>query len=98
MSSETRKHAHQLINLLPEPQLQGLVQFLETIVGRGIPNVPLEDEEISEEEEHAVAEARDWLKHHDPIPHEDVLAALGLTTADWERMGRSPLPEETNGH
>ncbi|MBV8821118.1 MAG: hypothetical protein JO022_22365 [Acidobacteriaceae bacterium] len=55
-----------------------------------------EDEEISDEEEQAVAEAREWLKHNRPIPHEEVLAALGLTTADWERMGRTPLREESD--
>ena len=30
--SDTRQHAHQLIDRLPEMQLSGLVQFLETIV------------------------------------------------------------------
>ena len=34
-------------------------------------------------------------KHNRPIPHEEVLAELGLTTADWETMGQEPLPEET---
>jgi len=87
------------IDRLPEAQLNGLVQFLETIVEPAAADrVPLEDEEISEEEEQAVAEGRDWLKHHEAIPHEDVLAEFGLTLAEWERMGRIPLPEEKNGH
>lgn len=93
--SSTRQHAHQLIDRMPEAQLTGLVQFLETIVA---PGVPFEDEEIGEEEERAVAEAREWLKHNQPIPHEEVLAEFGLTIADWERMGRTPLPDEKNGH
>ena len=50
-----------------------------------------------EEEERAVAEAREWLKHNKPIRHEEVLAEFGLTMADFERMGRTPLAEEKNG-
>jgi len=44
-----------------------------------------------------VAEAREWLKHNKPIRHEEVLAEFGLTMADFERMGRTPLAEEKNG-
>jgi hypothetical protein len=96
--SDTRQHAHNLIDRMPEAQLNGLVRFLETIVEPAVSRVPLEDEEISDEEERAVSEAREWLKHHQPIPHEEVLAEFGLTMADWERMGRTPLPDEKNGH
>jgi hypothetical protein len=32
---------------------------------------------------------------HQSIPHENVLAEFGLTMADWEKMGREPLPGET---
>ena len=73
---------------------------LETMldpVTRAIANAPVEDEEISEEERHAVAEAHEWLKHNKPIPHEEVLAEFGLTMDDCERMGRTPLPPESNG-
>lgn len=60
-------------------------------------SAPLEDEEISQEEEGAVAEAREWLRHNKPIPHEEVLAEFGLSMSDFERMGRSPLPSESKG-
>ena len=95
--NDTRQHAHELIDRMPDAQLSGLVQFLETIVEPTLRNIPLEDEEISTEEEQAAAEADEWLKHNKPIPHEEVLAEFGLTMADWERMGRTPLPEEKNG-
>jgi hypothetical protein len=49
---------------------------------------------VSHAERKAVAEADEWLKNNPPIPHEEVLAALGLTTADWEKMAEEPLPEE----
>jgi hypothetical protein len=90
--SDTRQHAHELIDRMPETQLSALVGLLETIV-----TPPFEDEEISDEEERAVAEAREWLKHNNPIPHEEVLAEFGLTMEDFERMGRTPLPSEKNG-
>ena len=63
-------------------------------VSRALANAPPEDEEISEEEEHAVAESREWLKHNKPIPLEDVLSEFGLTMADWDTMGKTPLPGE----
>ena len=56
----------------------------------------VEDEEISEEEQRAVADSREWLKHNPPIPHEEVLAEFGLTLDDFERTGRTPLPPERN--
>jgi len=59
---------------------------------RALVNAPLEDEEISEDEERAVAEAREWLKHNKAMPHEEVLAELGLSPADSQRLGRTPLP------
>jgi hypothetical protein len=42
-----------------------------------------------------IAEADEWLEHNRPIPHEEVLAEFGLTVADWEKIGREPLLEET---
>lgn len=82
---------------MTDAQICGLVQFLKTIVEPALRDIPLEDEEISDEEEQAVAEAVESLKHNTPIAHEEVLAEFGLTMTDWERMGRTPLPEENNG-
>ena len=36
----------------------------------------------------AIAEADEWSKRNAPIPHEQVLAELGLTMDDWEKMSR----------
>ena len=90
--SDTRQHAHELIDRMPETQLSALVGLLETIV-----DPSFEDEEISDEEERAVAEAREWLKNNKAIPHEEVLAEFGLTLEDFDRMGRTPMPSEKNG-
>jgi len=83
MTDDTRQLAHQLIDRLPEAQLSGLVRFLETIINpvtAALRNAPLEDESISEDEERAVAEAREWLKGHrgKGIPHAKALRRLGI--------------------
>ena len=89
------RHARQLLDYLAPDQVAAVVHLMEVMldpVSRALANAPAEDEEISAEEEQAVAEAREWLKHNKPIPHEEVLADFGLTMADFERMGQTPLP------
>jgi hypothetical protein len=66
-----REHAQQLLNYLAPDQVAAVVHVMEVMLdplSRKLANAPLEDEEISEEEECAVAEAREWLKHNKPIP------------------------------
>jgi hypothetical protein len=77
-----REHAHELIDQLPEAQLSALVGLLETMVdpvAAALRNAPIDDEPVTEEEERAVEEAREWLKHNPGIPHEQVAAELGFT-------------------
>ena len=81
--SNTRQQAHQLIDRMPEAQLSGLVQFLETIidpVAAALRNAPLDDEPETEEEKAAVTEARTWLKNNGGkgIPHAEAMRRLGL--------------------
>ncbi|MDQ6707555.1 MAG: hypothetical protein M3Z85_16450 [Acidobacteriota bacterium] len=79
---QERRQAHAYLDHLPEAQLSAVRGVLETMldpVSRALANAPLEDEEIGEEEERAVAEAREWLKHNPGIPFEQVVAELGLT-------------------
>lgn len=71
---DARQRAHELIDCLPDAQISALVGLLSTIV-----DPPFEDEEISEEEEQAVARAKQWFKTNQGIPFEDVVAELGFT-------------------
>ena len=88
--SADAQHAHHLLDQLSTGQLAAVVHLLETMVS------PEEDRDtLSNAERKAVAEADEWLKHNQPIPHEEVLAEFGLTMADWDNMGKDPLPEET---
>jgi hypothetical protein len=45
-----------------------------------------ESDTASTTELRAIAEADQWLKHNQPIPHERVLAEFGLTMDDWEKV------------
>jgi hypothetical protein len=88
-----KQHAHRLLDQLRPGQLAAVVHLLEALVST--------DEDggtLSNAERQAVAEADEWLKHNQPIRHEEVLAEFGLTMADWEKMGQEPLPEETSRH
>ena len=63
--SETRRHAHEVIDRIPETQLSALVGLLKTIVPE------LEHEDISEDEEQTVARSVEWFKHNKGIPFEE---------------------------
>ena len=87
--SDTRRHVHELVDQLAPTQLSAVAGLLESMVS------PDENgNTLSNAERKAVAEADEWLKHNQPISNEDVLAEFGLTTADWDKMGREPMPEE----
>jgi len=80
--ANTKEHAYELIDRLPPTQLSAVVGLLEAMldpVSRAIANAPFDDEPVTAEEEKALAEAREWLKHNKAIPHEQVLAELGIT-------------------
>lgn len=102
MNSDTqqeRQQAHAYLDRLLPAQLAAVRRLLETMldpVSRALANAPFEDEEIGEEEERAVAEAREWLTHNESIPNEVVLAEFGLTAVDFERMGQTPMPPHAN--
>ena len=81
--SSEKQHAHALLDRIPDDQMTAAVRFLEFLlldpVSRALATAPLEDEEISEEEEQAVARSREWFKHNQGIPFEEVVAELGFT-------------------
>ncbi|MBL8216461.1 MAG: hypothetical protein JNK87_37430 [Bryobacterales bacterium] len=81
--SDTRRHAHRLIDQITEAQLSGLVQFLETIIDpvtAAMRNAPIDDEPETTQEKAAVAEATAWLENNSRkgIPHAEAMRRLGL--------------------
>jgi hypothetical protein len=80
-----RQQAHSYLDHLPDAQVsavRGLLEVMLDPVSLALANAPIEDEEISEEEERAIAEAREWLKHNPGIPFEQVVAELGFTVEE----------------
>ena len=69
--SDTRQHAHELIDRLPETQISAAVGFLQ-----GIVDPAFEDEKISEKEEATVVRCKDLFKDNERVP---VVADLGFT-------------------
>lgn len=87
--ADTKEHAHELIERLVPSQVSAVVGLLEAMldpVSRAIANAPIDDEPLTAEEEKALGAAREWLKHNQGIPHEQVLAELGITQEEIERF------------
>jgi hypothetical protein len=61
------------------PAAIGMLERLLDPVARAIANAPIDDEPLTAADEKALAEAREWSKHNQGIPHEQVLAEMGIT-------------------
>ncbi|MGO9865555.1 MAG: hypothetical protein ACLPLR_18255 [Terriglobales bacterium] len=84
-----KEHAHELIERMAPSQVSAVVGLLEAMldpVSRAIANAPIDDQPVTPEEEKALAESREWLKHNKGIPHEQVLAELGITQEEISRF------------
>jgi len=89
-----KQQAHKLIELLSPGQVPTAVGMLETLLdpfSRALANAPLDDEPVTAEEAREVEVAKASFARGEGIPHEEVLAEFGLTSEDFERMGRTPL-------
>jgi len=88
MASEVtheKQQLHELVDRLAPGQVhavRGLLQAMLDPVSRAVASAPVDDEPLTAEEAQALLEAREWLKHHTPIPHEQVLAELGITQGE----------------
>ncbi len=81
--SGNRRHAHQLIDRLPESQLSALVGLLETIIDpvtAALRDAPFDDEEETDQERAAIAEARYSLQGNAGrgVSHAEAIRRLGL--------------------
>jgi hypothetical protein len=90
--ADTKEHAHELINRLPPTQLSAVVGLLEAMldpVSLAIANAPFDDEPLTAEEEKALGEAREWSKQNKGVPHDQVLAELGITQEEINHFKES---------
>ncbi len=97
--ADEKQQAHDLIERLAPSQISALVHLLEVMtdpVARSLADAPIDDEPVTEAEALEIATARGSLDRGEGIAHERVLAEFGLTSEDFERMGRTPLdPHKT---
>jgi hypothetical protein len=87
--ADSKARAHEMIERLAPRQVTAVVGLLEAMldpVSLAIANAPIDDEPLTAEEEKALGEAREWSKHNKGIPHEQVLAELGITQEEIERF------------
>ena len=86
-STREREQLHELVNRLKPSQVHavgGLLKAMLDPVSRAVFNAPIDDEPLASDDARALADARDWLSHNTPIPHEQVLAELGITQEEIE--------------
>jgi len=89
---EDKRRAHELVDQLAPKQATAIAGLLELIVdpvSRALANAPMDDEPISAEEEAAIEKSREWSKHNRGIPHEQVMAELGITLEEIKRLMKS---------
>jgi hypothetical protein len=89
-ATNPKQEAHELIERISTAQASAVVTLITSMldpVDRAIANAPFEDEEISDEENRAVAASKAWLAEHpgEGIPHEELLAEFGIHPEDLPR-------------
>ena len=87
-ATNSRQQAHELIDRLAPSQLSAMVSLIETMldpVSRAIANAPVDDETLTAECAKSLADAGEWLQHNKAIPHEQVLAELGITQEEIDQ-------------
>jgi hypothetical protein len=92
--ADDRQHAHELIDRMAPGQVAAVVGLLEIMLdpfARTLASAPYDDEPVSEEEAREAEASKKSLARGEGISHDDVLAEFGLTSQDFERMGRTPL-------
>src|ERR1700689_4230180 len=98
-SSDEKQHAHELIDRMAPGQVAAVVGLLEIMLdplARTLASAPYDAEPVSAEEAREVEAAKASLARGEGIPHEEVLAEFGLTSEDFERLGRTPLKPQSS--
>jgi hypothetical protein len=99
-SKNTKQEAYELIDRMAPGQVSAVVGLLKIMLdplARTLANAPFDDEPVSAEEAHEIAAARASLARGEGVSHDEVLAEFGLTSEDFDRMGRTPLEPHAPG-
>jgi hypothetical protein len=68
----------------------GLLEIMLDPLARTLASAPYDDEPVSAEEAREAHAPKTSLARGEGVPHEKVLAVFGLTSEDFECMGRTP--------
>lgn len=74
---------------LPAELSRKLARKVAEPVGKAVASAPEDDEPLSPEDVQALNEASEWLARNPAIPHEQVLAELGITAEELRRFEES---------
>lgn len=87
-----KQQAHHLLDQLDAGQLAAVVHLLQVMtdpVARAIAHAPVDEEPLTAEDIKALDQSREWLKDNEGIPHEQVLAELGITQEEIDRYNKA---------
>lgn len=80
--TQQKQHAHGMIERLAPEKLTAVVGLLEVLLDpldRALAAAGMDDEPVTEKERRDIEASREWFKHNEGIPFEQVVAKLGLT-------------------
>ncbi len=81
-TTNPKQQAHELIDKMSMGQVVAAVGLFKAMldpVEMALASAPYDDERLTGGAIKALDESHEWLKHNDPISHEQVLAELGIT-------------------
>jgi len=94
-----RERAHAFLDRLPADRLSAVCGLLESMLSpldRKLAVAPVDDQPLTPQEAAAIQAGIDSLAKNGGVSVEEVLADFGLTMDDFQKMAKTPLPEEFN--
>ncbi|MBL8227537.1 MAG: hypothetical protein JNL98_03635 [Bryobacterales bacterium] len=82
ITQQQKQYAHGMIERLAPEKLSAVVGLLEVMLDpfdRALATAEIDDEPVSEEEHRDVETSREWFKHNQGTPFEQVVTELGFT-------------------
>ena len=93
LTQQQKQHAHGMIERLAPEKLSAVVGLLEVMLDpfdRALATAEIDDEPVSDEERCDIEASREWYKHNQGTPFEQVVTELGLTMEEVTNY-RDPL-------
>lgn len=82
LTQQQKQRAHGMIERLAPEKLSAVVGLLEVLLDpfdRALATAEIDDEPVTEEDLRDIEASREWFKHNEGIPFEQVVAELGFT-------------------